>query len=62
MNTYFKFRINKDGNVFTIRSPEGIVDIDVAMNALRLYEPYDLVSYEKVDENSPRGIFGGLFR
>lgn len=62
MNSFFQFRIVKDGQVMSVRSPEGTTDLDTALSTISYLLPYDLVSWEKKESGGSRGgLFGGLF-
>ena len=58
----YKFKLAKDGNVFTVTTPDGIVTYDDAISTLQNYEPYQVLFYETIhDEPSTGKGIGGWF-
>lgn len=50
-NTYFRFKVSLNGNIFTVDSPRGCVDFDTARQCLNQYgSDVDILTWEKRDE------------
>ena len=49
MNCYYTITICRNGQVSTIDTPRGIVDLDDALSAIGYLQPFDLVSWTKND-------------
>lgn len=56
---YYRFRLSKDGQIFSVTTPEGIINYNDAVSTLVNYEPYQILFYETISEDTSRNSNSG---